>query len=127
MELIRQADGHIDARELYRRASSKGEFISPATIYRSLNLFKQLGLVDERRLGKMRCYYEIKRSSEHQHLVCQCCGKIIEIESPLIRKLVAKVQNEHGFKVTKAELYLEGFCRNCKEGKSYQKLGEIKE
>ena len=120
MELIYQADGHIDARELYRRASSKGEFISPATIYRSLNLFKQLGLVDEIRLGKMRCYYQIKRSSEHQHLVCQCCGKIIEIESPLIRKLVAKVQNEHGFKVTKAELYLEGYCEQCEEKSAYK-------
>ena len=115
LELIQQSDGHIDARELYRRASSKGEFISPATIYRSLNLFKQLGLVDERRLGKVRCYYEIKRSSDHQHLVCNCCGKIIEIESPLIRKLVNKVQNEYGFNVTKVEFYLEGYCEQCND------------
>jgi Fur family ferric uptake transcriptional regulator len=120
LELIREVDGHIDARELYRLANSKGEFISPATIYRSLNLFKQLGLVDERRLGKMRCYYEIKRLSDHQHLVCQCCGKIIEIESPLMRKLVSKVQDEHGFKVTKAELYLEGYCEQCEEKSAYK-------
>ena len=115
LELIRNADGHIDAKELYRRASSKNESISPATVYRSLSLFKQLGLVDERRLGKMRCYYEIKQTPEHQHLVCQGCGKVIEFESPLIRKLVDKVQREHGFNVTKAELYLEGYCEQCKE------------
>jgi Fur family transcriptional regulator, ferric uptake regulator len=120
LELISQADGHIDARELYRLANSNGEFISPATIYRSLNLFKQLGLIDERRLGKVRCYYEIKRSSEHQHLVCRCCGKIIEIESPLIRKLVVKIQNEHRFRVTKVELYLEGYCEKCEEESAYK-------
>ena len=115
LELIRQADGHVDAKELYRRASSKDESISPATVYRSLNLFKQLGLVDERRLGQVRCYYEIKQTPEHQHLVCRGCGKIIEFESPLIRKLVDRVQRNHRFNVTKAELYLEGYCEQCKE------------
>ncbi len=115
LELIREAHGHIDAKELYRRASSQEESISPATVYRSLNLFKQLGLIDERRLGKMRCYYEMKQPPEHQHLLCQGCGKVIEFESPLIRKLVDKVQREHGFNVTKAELCLEGYCLECEE------------
>jgi Fur family ferric uptake transcriptional regulator len=71
LELLHEAGGHIDAKELYRRASARDASIGPATVYRSLNLFKQLGLVDERRLGKVRCYYEIKQSREHQHLVCQ--------------------------------------------------------
>lgn len=115
LDLLREASGHIDAKELYRRASSKDGAISPATVYRSLHLFKQLRLVDERRLGKMHCCYEIKQAPEHQHLVCQCCGKVIEFESPLIRKLVDKVQREHGFNVTKAELCLEGYCPECEE------------
>ena len=115
LDLIREADGHIDAKEIYRRASSKGESISLATVYRSLHLFKELGLVEERRLGQVRCYYEIKRSVEHQHLVCKRCGKIMEFESPLIGEMVAKVRREHGFKVTKAELCLEGYCRECKK------------
>lgn len=114
-DLIRGADGYIDAKELYWRASSRDESISTATVYRSLNLFKQLGLIDERRLGKMRCYYEIKQPLEHQHLVCQCCGKVIEFESPLIRKLADEIQREHGFNVTKVELYLEGTCPECEE------------
>lgn len=117
MELLREAKGHVDAKELYRRASTKDKSISPATVYRSLNLFKQLGLVDERRLGKVGCYYEIKRSPEHQHLVCRGCGKVIEFESPLIRKLVETVRAEHGFNVTKAELYLEGYCSECEQNK----------
>jgi len=117
LELIRKAKGHIDAKELYRRASSRDKSISPATVYRSLNLFKQLGLVDERRLGKVGCYYEIKQSPEHQHLVCQGCGKVIEFQNPLIGQLIKAVQREHGFKVTKAELYLEGTCQECHQEK----------
>ena len=120
LELIRQADAHIDARELYRRASSRDESISPATVYRSLNLFKQLGLVDESRLGKMRCYYEMKQSPEHQHLVCQGCGKVIEFQNPLIGQLIEAVRREHRFNITKAELYLEGYCPECEEKEKAQ-------
>ena len=115
LNLVHDAGGHIDARELYRRANSQDESISLATVYRGLRLFKDLGLVEERRLGQVRCCYEIKRSVEHQHLVCRNCGKVIEFESPLIDKLVDKVQREHSFKVTRAELYLEGYCQQCRE------------
>ena len=115
LELLREADGHINAKELYRRASARDQSISPATVYRSLNLFKQLGLINERRLGKVSCYYEIKHSPEHQHLVCQGCGKVIEFESPLVRKLMDTVQEEYGFKAKRIELYLEGCCQECED------------
>ena len=69
---------------------------------------------EERRLGQMHCYYEVKHLGEHQHLVCKGCGAIIEFESPLLRKLMDKVQRNYDFNVTKAELYLEGYCQRCK-------------
>jgi Fur family ferric uptake transcriptional regulator len=113
LELMREADGHIDAKELYRRASIRDDSIGLATVYRNLNLFKRLGLIDERRLGKLRCCYEIRKSREHQHMVCKRCGKVIEFQSPLIQKLVKLICDEHNFKVTKAELCLEGYCPEC--------------
>ena len=115
LELLRDAEGHIDAKALYRRASAKDESISPATVYRTLNLFKELGLVDEMRLGRVRCYYEIKQSQGHQHLVCQGCGRVIEFQNPHFKKLINAVQREHGFSVKKAELYLEGYCPGCED------------
>lgn len=115
LELLRDAEDHMDAKELYRRASAKDEFISPATVYRSLNLFKELGLVDEMRLGKIRCYYEIKQSPGHLHLVCRGCDKVFEFQNPHFPKLIKAVRRERGFKVTKAELYLEGYCPECEE------------
>ena len=115
LELLRDAEGHIDAKELYRRASAKDESIGPATVYRSLNLFKELGLVDEMRLGKIRCYYEIKETQEHQHLVCQGCGKVKKFQNPYFQKVIKAVRREHGFNVTRAELYLEGYCPECEE------------
>jgi len=115
LRIIHQANGHVDARELYQRASSRDGSISMATVYRSLNLFDRLGLVDEIRLGSIRRCYEIKQPLEHQHLLCQCCGKAIEFETSLIRKLVDMVQREQGFTVSKVDLCLEGYCAECKE------------
>lgn len=113
LKLLEEADGHLDAKTLYRRASVRDESISQATVYRNLNLFKELGLIDEMRLDKIRCYYEIRQASEHQHLICQGCGKVIEFNSPLVKKLMENVKNTYGFKIDKVELYLEGRCEEC--------------
>ncbi len=115
LSVIQEAERHLDAKELYRRASERNPNISLATVYRNLHVFEKQGLINERHLGQARCYYEMKRLGEHQHLVCEACGQVIEFESPLIRKLVAEVQRKNNFSVTKVELYLEGHCHKCKE------------
>jgi Fur family ferric uptake transcriptional regulator len=119
LSLMRHTGGHMDARELYQRALSNGASISLATVYRCLHLFKEIGLVDEIWLGQTRCYYEIKQSAQHQHLVCRSCGKVIEFESPLISKLTHKLQREKGFNVTRAELLFEGYCQQCQDKTNY--------
>ena len=120
LDILRDSEGHLNAKELYRRAVERDGSISQATVYRSLNLFKELGLIDEMRLGGIRCYYEIKQASNHQHLICQGCGKILEFQSPHFEKLIEAVRREHGFQVTKAELFLEGYCRECEDKSNNQ-------
>jgi Fur family ferric uptake transcriptional regulator len=117
LSVMRDAEKHLDAKELYRRASERNPNVSLATVYRNLRLFTEQGLINERHLGQAHCYYEMKRLGEHQHLVCEACGQVIEFESPLIHKLVAEVQRKNNFSVTKVELYLEGHCHKCKERK----------
>ena len=120
LQLMRDAGGHVDAKELYRRASSTDESISLATVYRSLRLFQEMGLIEERRLGQSSLHYEIRHPSEHQHFVCRDCGKIIEFRNPLFDQLVGTVQAEQGFSVTRTELYLEGYCRQCRDTAQHQ-------
>jgi len=115
LELIRQADGHLDADELYRRAREKEPRISLATVYRNLKLFKEMGLIAESNLGDTHSHYEIKGATEHHHLVCLGCGQVIEFDSPLIAKAVAKTKREKGFDITSAQLKLEGYCPKCNE------------
>ncbi len=112
LELISGAESHIDAKELFRLAATRDSSISPATVYRSLNLFKEQGLIDEKHFGQAHCFYEKKRSLQHQHLVCSKCGKVIDFDCPL-SEMIEKVKREHSFVVTKAEVYLEGYCTDC--------------
>ena len=115
LDTLREAKGHVDARELYRRAMEKDPRISLATVYRNLRVFKELGLVDERRLDEAQCYYEIAGSTEHHHVVCRACGRVMEFQSALVSDLAAEVQRNSGFEVMKAVLYLEGHCPRCKD------------
>jgi len=117
LSIIQEAEKHLDAKELYRRASERDARISLATVYRNLHLFKEKGLINEAHLGQARCYYEMKQLGEHQHLVCESCGEVIEFKSSLVRKLVAEVQRKSDFTVNNIEIYLEGYCNKCKEGR----------
>jgi len=88
LEILSNAEGHIDAKELYRRASKKDESICPATVYRSLNLFKELGLINQINLGMDRRYYEIKKSHENYYFVCRECKKIVKFHNPQLEKSI---------------------------------------
>lgn len=112
LEVIKEAGGHIDAKELLRLALEKDKNISHATVYRSLSLFKELGIVEEKRLGRAQCFYEARQSSEHQHLVCKECGRVIDFACPL-QEVLEKVKRENGFTVTRAEVFIEGYCGEC--------------
>ena len=113
LDLLRDAPEHIDARELYRLANEKGQRVSLATVYRNLSLFKELGLIEERRLDRTRCYYEIKPTTDHYHLVCEGCGRVFDFESPVVNQLANEVGSTVGFDVKRAVLYLEGLCKGC--------------
>ena len=115
LDVLREADGHLGAKDIFRKALERDAGISLATVYRNLQLFEELGIVDGKRLDKTRCWYELKRSGEHCDVVCTACGRVIEFESPSIEKLVREVEARSDFTVTKAVLYLEGYCRKCGE------------
>ncbi|MBN1190287.1 MAG: transcriptional repressor [Dehalococcoidales bacterium] len=115
LEAMRRSGNLLDARELYRLVNSEGETISLATIYRSLNFFREKGVIDEYSLGKDRCCYELKHSSEHQHLKCKCCGRIFGFECPSIAEIVRQIREEKGFIIEKIEICIQGTCLECRK------------
>ena len=115
LEIIRR--GHLDADEIYRQARIKQPRLSLSTVYRTLQVLKKLGLVEELHLDEAHHHYEIKPPSEHQHLVCLNCGKIMEFEYPLSPKMKKDIAREKGFEVTSVEVRMTGYCSRCRQNK----------
>ena len=111
MDIIRK--GHMDADEIYRQARKKYPHLSLSTVYRSLQAFKKLGIVEELRLADTHHYYEVKPASEHHHLVCLGCGKVIEFQSPLSRHIKKSIPEAKDFEITETEIRIAGYCAEC--------------
>lgn len=115
LDIIRAGRGHLDADEIYRRARAKEPHLSLSTVYRSLQRFKGLGLVEELHFDESHHHYEVKSTSEHQHLVCLGCGRVIEFDYPLSGHVTDNVAEAKGFLVTKVEVHLSGYCPRCQQ------------
>jgi Fur family ferric uptake transcriptional regulator len=115
LELLRHSEGHLDAEELYRIAKVWEPRISLSTVYRNLSLFKKLGLVDERHFTEAHHHYEVKQKGEHHHLICLNCGRVAEFEYHLSERFKEGIGRNTGFEVAGGEIYLEGYCEQCRQ------------
>jgi len=113
LEIIRHGRGHLDADEVYRRARQKQPRLSLSTVYRTLQAFKRLGLIEEVHFDEAHHHYEVKPSSEHHHLVCLGCGKIIEFHYPLARYVKKNVSEAKDFDIVSTEVRMTGYCPQC--------------
>jgi Fur family ferric uptake transcriptional regulator len=115
LDVIHEGQGHLDADEVYRRARKKQPRLSLSTVYRTLQTLKRLGLVEEVHLDEAHHHYEIKSSTEHHHLVCLGCGKVVEFECSMSQKMKEEVSREKGFKVINTEVRMTGYCPSCRQ------------
>ena len=115
LEVSRRGQGHLDADEVYRRAREKQPRLSLSTVYRTLQTLKKLGLVEELHFDEAHHHYEVKPSSEHHHLVCISCGKVVEFKCQLSQEMKENVSREKGFEVTDVEVHMKGYCSKCRQ------------
>ena len=121
LKLLHNSNGHVDADELYRRARKKNPRISLSTVYRNLQLFKRLGLIDERHFDEEHHHYEVKSGEEHQHLLCINCGKVVEFDYPAARKFREDIARKYDFDITGVEIHMTGLCSDCRINESKTK------
>ena len=115
LEVIRRGQGHLDADEVYRQAREKQPRLSLSTVYRTLQTLKKLGLVEEVHFDEAHHHYEIKPSTEHHHLVCLDCGRVVEFQYPLARLVKRNVTEAKDFEITGSEVRMTGYCADCRE------------
>jgi len=117
-ELLDEADEHLDAEAVFQRARERDPNIHRATVYRTLNRLKRLGLIDELDLMHVsgdRHYYEVRPSEFHIHLVCTICGGVAEPGAPFWEELKQRVYRETGFKPEAVRMEIGGRCGRCQK------------
>ena len=117
LDLIHQSSGHLDACELYQRAREKQAHINLSTVYRNLQLFKKLGLIDEHHFAEEHHHYEARPATEHQHLVCLACGKVVEFTYSLSGQLKKDIGDRYEFDISSVEVNMTGLCSSCRKEK----------
>jgi len=106
---------HFTADELQYMLRKEG--VSRATIYRTLSLMLEAGLVKEHNFGdRGKIYEHIIGHTSHFHLVCITCGRITEIERTEIEDALARAATSEGFQILEKDVVLFGFCSQCRQG-----------
>lgn len=102
------ADDHPDVEEIHRRAAAIDPRISIATVYRTMRLFEESGVVERHDFQDGRSRYEEATDDHHDHLIDLKTGSVIEFVSPEIEALQRKIAEEHGYKLMAHRLELYG-------------------
>ncbi len=126
LEILEESSRHLDAAGLLEAARQRMR-IDRATVYRTLDLLKKAGLVDELDLMHLRGemhYYEARTGNEHFHFACFGCGRITELASPLFEQLKQQVSQEQGVRIETTRLEIGGYCADCAAEASRRKQSQ---
>ncbi len=115
LEVVETSAEHLDVEAIYQRAREKDPDISLATVYRTLAVLKDMGLIEQRYLARdhAREHYEPVGAPEHYHFTCLGCRKVIEFQSPRVTQMTTELHRDLGVEVAHACICLEGYCQTC--------------
>jgi len=106
--VLEEADDHPDVEDLYNRASAIDSHISIATVYRTVKLLEETGIIERHEFRDGRARYEIVPEDHHDHLIDLKTGNVIEFANEEIERLQEKIANELGYKLVDHRLELYG-------------------
>ena len=116
--LLKQGE-HLSSEELYAKVKKRDKSVGQATVYRTLKLLSESGLVEPLDFADGLTRYELSYGEEHHdHLICEKCGKNIEILDDTIEKRQVQIAKEEGFTLLRHKMYLYGICPDCRKKKN---------
>ena len=117
LSVMEMAKKHLGAGQILRKAQKLDASVDRSTVYRTLDLLKRQGLIDELDLMHLQGeghYYERKVGTGHIHMACLRCGKITEFKSELFDSLKQQLERECRFNIVVARMEIGGYCSACR-------------
>jgi Fur family transcriptional regulator, ferric uptake regulator len=113
IEVLSHSNGHVTGSELVERCREADPSTVPSTVYRTLDVLEELGIVRHAHGADGREEFHVLPAAEHGHLHCRACRETWEIDEAEARALVAAMQADRGFEVDLSHLSVSGLCRAC--------------
>ena len=114
LQVIRAAEHHLTANEVFDEAKRRLPTISFATVYNSLRFLKEAGHIAEIQFGFSGANRFDAKTGRHDHAICNRCGKLVDIDLEMPAELVKRAARLSKFKPESLELTLRGLCPECK-------------
>ena len=113
LEEIYRTSGHFDADDIYFKMKNTGSRVSRATVYNTLELLVECGLVQRHQFGQNQSYYERAYAyQQHDHIICKECGSVLEFCDPRIHEIKTLMERIHGFQINSHSLHFYGSCKD---------------
>ncbi|MFO8102419.1 MAG: Fur family transcriptional regulator [Dehalococcoidia bacterium] len=113
IDVLHRAEKHITPEEIHKQVITRYPEVNKSTVYRTLELLKKLNLVDETDLGGNKLFYHHAEHGHHHHLICQKCGKTMEIDEEVFDPIEKILVQKYGFVPDIRHLAIFGRCVKC--------------
>lgn len=121
LEILQQSADHLDAEMVFERARQRDPDISMTTVYRTLAIFKLLGLVEDHKFGEGHSHFKTIQGAPHYHFTCMECGRVSEFSSAELDAQLRQISQKEGFSVDQVNLELSGICHDCQVKRNLRK------
>jgi len=114
--LMEHKGKHLSTEEIYEYVKEKCPEIGLATVYRTVQLFEEIKIIDRLNFDDGCSRYELIIDNEehhHHHLICESCGRVIEVEEDLLEELEERIESKYYFKVKNHKVKFYGLCQKC--------------
>jgi Fur family ferric uptake transcriptional regulator len=115
IEALHDADRHISAEEIFDQLHSRYPYSNISTVYRTLELLKELNLVTETDFGEGRVRYHVAEKGHHHHLVCRSCGRIMDLDESVLHPLKDALLCDYDFDADLRHIAIPGECSECRK------------
>jgi Fur family ferric uptake transcriptional regulator len=112
LSILAEGEGHMTAEQIHAQVRREYPHLNLSTVYRTLELLRDHGIVSETDLGGGVRQFELL-DQPHHHLVCLDCGGIEELDAATLRPLQERLLRQHGFHARLDHLAIFGHCRHC--------------
>lgn len=123
IEILKTSSGHVTGAELVDRCRALDPATVPSTVYRTLDVLEDLGLVSHSHGHDGREEFHVLPESEHAHLTCTRCGRVSELSAAEAAPFIAALQASHGFSVNLSHLNVGGLCTSCAAARAREATG----